>query len=107
MQKVKRMKLIITSLKVYTKSRKLSSKNAVIQSNLGYLNVDYPKLQLICPVSNHFYFKADSKYLLRGNKISALLLQSTIIPLNNETQFVSLELCFEAYNDFEVDRQLT
>ena len=58
-----------------------------------------------CPVSNHFYFKADSKYLLRGNKISALLLQSTIIPLN-ETQFVSLGLCFESYNDFEVDRQL-
>ena len=26
-----------------------------------------------CPVSNHFYFKADSKYLLRGNKILSLL----------------------------------
>ena len=26
-----------------------------------------------CPVSNQIYFKADSKYLLRGNKISALL----------------------------------
>ena len=38
--------------------------------------------------------------------ISALLLQSTIISLNNETQFVSLGLCFESYNDFEVDRQL-
>ena len=58
-----------------------------------------------CPVSNHFYFKMDSNYLLRGNKISTLLLQSTIILLNNETQFVSLGLCFESYNDIEVDRQ--
>ena len=59
-----------------------------------------------CAVSNHFYFKAVSKYLLRENKISALLVQSTIVPLNNEPQFVSLELCFESYNDFEVDQQL-
>ena len=57
-----------------------------------------------CPVSNHFYFKADSKYLLGENKISALFLQSTIIPLNNETRFASL--CLESYNNFEVDRQL-
>ena len=42
----------------------------------------------------------------KGNKISALLLQSTTVPLNDETQFVSLGLCFESYNDFEVDRQL-
>ena len=48
-----------------------------------------------CPVSNHFYFKADSKYLLRGNKISAFT-----IPLNNK-------LSFRSYNDFEVDRQLS
>ena len=60
-----------------------------------------------CPVSNHFYFKADSKYLIRGNKISALLLQSAINPPINETQFVSLGLFLESYNDFEVDRQFT
>ena len=65
--------------------------------------IPYIRLSVNCPVSHHFYFKADSKYLLSGNKISALLLQSTIIPLNNETQFVSLRLCFESHNDFEVD----
>ena len=27
-------------------------------------------LTVNCPVSNHFYFKEDSKYLLNGNKIS-------------------------------------
>ena len=52
--------------------------------------IPYILLTVNCPVSNQFNFKADSKYLLRGNKISALLLQSTIIPLNNEIQFVSL-----------------
>ena len=62
-------------------------------------------ITVICPVSNLFYFKTDSKYLLKGNKISALLLQSNIFPLNNETLFVSLVLGFESYNDFEVDRQ--
>ena len=59
-----------------------------------------------CKVSNHFYFKVDSKYLFRRNETLALLLQSTIISLNNETQFVLFGLCFELYNDFEVDRQL-
>ena len=57
------------------------------------------------PVPNHFYFKAYSKLLLRVNKISVLLFQSTIIPLNNEPQFVSFGLCYVSYHGFEVGSQ--
>ena len=42
-----------------------------------------------------------------SEEISRLPLQSTIIPLNNETQIVSLVLCFESSNDIEVDRQFS
>ena len=38
-----------------------------VRSSYCYNNI----VTVNCPVSNHFYFKADSKYLLRGNKISA------------------------------------
>ena len=64
-----------------------------------------PTCTVYGPVPNHFYFKAYSKKLLWVNKISVLLLQSTIIPLNNEPQFVSFGLCYVSYLSFEVGRQ--
>ena len=39
-------------------------------------------------VPGHFYFYAVSKFSLRENDISVLLLKSIITPLNNESQFV-------------------
>ena len=60
-----------------------------------------------CPVPNHSYFKVDSNYSLRGNKMLALLLQSTILPRNNIDKFVSHEFCYESYNVFEVDCQFS
>ena len=56
-------------------------------------------------VPGHFYFYAVSKFLPRENDISVSLLQSIITPLNSESQFVCFRLCYESYDDFEVDRQ--
>ena len=47
------------------------------------------------------------KRLLRAKNISVLLLQMTIISLNNEPQLVSFELCYVSCHGFEVSYQFS
>ena len=57
----------------------------VLGSLRGFIIQNRGTVRLLVP--GHFYFYAVSKFLLRENDISVLLLQSIITPLNNESQF--------------------
>ena len=55
--------------------------------NVYLLTVTY-SCTVRLPVPGHLYSCVVSKYLLRENEISFLLLLNIITPLNNESQFV-------------------